>query len=82
MNTAEMYLQAQKDGMCYHLINKDSNYDGEIFYQKDKGLFDNYNYRCGPETWNYFEDLMREEWGLTTMTKKEAELKFNIKIID
>lgn len=82
MNTAEMYLQAQKDGLCYNLINKDKNYRGEIFYQKDKGLFDENEDRIYTNVWNYFESLMDEEWIVRTMTKREAELKFNIKIID
>ena len=37
--------------------------------------------RCGPDMWNYFDDLMNEQWQLRTMTKSEAEAKFNIKIV-
>lgn len=81
MNTAEMYLAAQKDSMYYKAINY-GNYDGTILYQKDKGLIDEENLPCPIETWNYFNDLMEEEWELYDMSKKEAEEKFHIKIID
>lgn len=55
-----------------------------MFYtikQKDKGLFDVDGMSCSPEMWNYFDDLMNEQWRLRTMTKSEAEAKFNIKIV-
>lgn len=84
MNTAEMYLQAQKDGKYYHVV------DGEVAYQRDIGLV--YDMDFG-EKWELaswdcrnkpFDSLMSEEWKEfgNAMTKKEAELKFNIKIID
>lgn len=82
MNTTEMYLKAQKDGLCYCLINKGEDYNGEIFYQKDRSLFDNDGDRIYTNVWNYFESLMEEEWKVRTMTREEAELRFNIKIID
>ena len=50
--------------------------------KKNKGLFDEDNMRCAPDVWNYFDDLMNEQWQLRAMTKSEAEAKFNIKIID
>ena len=77
MNTAEMWLKAKEDGMCYESI--EGPY--ALYYQKDKGLFDSDGCRCGPETWNYFDDVMNEQWRLRTMTKSEAETKFNIKIV-
>lgn len=80
MNTAEMWLKAQEDGMCYEATNEDG-YDGSIIYQKDKGFFDEEGYQVVIETWNYPEDFMNEQWRLRTMTKSEAEAKFNIKIV-
>ena len=80
MNTAEMWIKAQEDGMCYEATNKDG-YDGSIIYQKDKGFFDEEGYQVVIETWNYPEDFMNEQWQLRTMTKSEAEAKFNIKIV-
>ena len=78
MNTAEMWAKAQEDKMCYETISQEPNL---LYYQKDKGLFDEEGMRCGPELWNYFDDLMNEQWRLRTMTKSEAEAKFNIKIV-
>ena len=83
INTAEMYLRAQKDGMCYKMVNDDSEEClQDFFYQKDEGLFDGYGDKCDPGIWNYFDDMMQEKWELRAMTKSEAEKKFNIKIID
>src|SRR5699024_8389385 len=43
INTAEMYLRAQKDGMCYKMVNDGSEKClQDFFYQKDEGLFDAY----------------------------------------
>lgn len=81
MNTAEMYLQAQKDGMCYKIINSE-DYHEDFFYQKDKGFFDVYGDICYVNVWNYFDDMMQEEWVIHTMTRTEAEEKFKVKIID
>lgn len=80
MNTAEMWIKAQEDGMCYETIEQGPD-AFTLYYQKDKGLFDDDGVRCGPEIWNYFDDLMNEQWRLRTMTKSEAEAKFNIKIV-
>lgn len=83
MNTAEMYLRAQKDGMCYKMVNDDSEEClQDFFYQKDEGLFDGYGDKCDPGIWNYFDDMMQEKWELRAMTKSEAEKEFKIKIID
>lgn len=76
MNTAEMWLKAQEDGYCY-----ETNKKPILYYQKNKGLFDQDNCFCGTGVWDYFDDLMNEQWCLCTMTKSEAEAKFNIKIV-
>ena len=80
MNTAEMWIKAQEDEMCYETVDQGPD-TVILYYQKDKGLFDENNIRCGPEMWNYFDDLMNEQWRLRTMTKSEAEARFNIKIV-
>lgn len=67
--------------MCYETVEQGP--DAVIlYYQKDKGLFYDDNMRCDPNMWNYFDDLMNEQWRLRTMTKSEAEEMFHIKIID
>lgn len=81
MNTAEMYLQAQKDGMCYKIINKEKCSE-DLFYQKNKGFFDIYGDTCYTNIWNYFDDMMQEQWMLNTMTKAEAERALGVKIVD
>lgn len=81
MNTAEMYLQAQKDGMCYKIINKEKCSE-DLFYQKNKGFFDIYGDTCYTNIWNYFDDMMQEQWVLNTMTRVEAERALGVKIID
>lgn len=81
MNTAEMWLKAQKDGMCYEAINYNDRQEA-ILYQKDKGVFDEDGFGIDIQTWAYLDDLMSEKWKLRTMTKSEAEAKFNIKIVD
>lgn len=81
MNTAEMYLQAQKDGMCYKIINKEKCSE-DLFYQKNKGFFDIYGDTCYTNIWNYFDDMMQEQWMLNTMTKAEAEKRLGVKIVD
>lgn len=80
MNTAEMWLKAQEDGMCYETVDRGPD-TVILYYQKDKGLFDEDDIRCELEVWNYFDSLMNEQWKLRTMTKAEAEAKFNIKIV-
>lgn len=80
MNTVEMWTKAQEDKMCYETISQESDTD-VLYYQKDKGLFDEDGMSCGPEMWDYFDDLMNEQWRLRTMTKSEAEARFNIKIV-
>lgn len=80
MNTAEMWIKAQEDGMCYEMILHQSLND-EFFYQKDKGLFDGNNYPITLDNFEKLDDFMKEQWKLRTMTKSEAEARFNIKIV-
>lgn len=80
MNTTEMWLKAQEDGCCYETTYKGEDYI-TLYYQKDKGLFDDDQYPCKPDMWENFDELMNEQWQLRTMTKSEAEAKFNIKIV-
>lgn len=81
MNTAEMWLKAQGDGMCYEAIMS-QNTNEELFYQKNRGLFDGDGYEFVLDNTGSFDELMDIEWKLRTMTKSEAEAKFNIKIVD
>lgn len=80
MNTAEMFVQSQKDGKFYKCK---SNY---MVYQKDRGLiniinnnFDRYGELYGLD----FDNLMELNWEVweNAMTKSEAEARFNIKIV-
>lgn len=81
MDTAEMWIKAKENGMCYETVEQGPD-AVTLYYQKDKGLFDEDSMRCDPNMWNYFDDLMNEQWRLRTMTKSEAEEMFHIKIID
>ena len=80
MNTAEMWIEAQKDECCYEAIMSQSTNE-ELFYQKSRGLFDGNGYDFVLDDTRTFDDLMNIEWRLRTMTKSEAEAKFNIKIV-
>lgn len=80
MNTAEMWIKAQEDGMCYEAIMSQSTNE-ELFYQKNRGLFDGDGYEFMLDNTGSFDELMDIEWKLRTMTKSEAEAKFNIKIV-
>ena len=75
MNTAEMWLKAQEDGKTY--------YCNSMKYQKDIGLVSvgtGLTWDC--DSWVFLDDLMNEKWSdCQTMTKSEAEKKFNIKIV-
>lgn len=81
MNTAEMWLKAQEDGMCYEAIMSQSTNE-ELFYQKNRGLFDGDGYEFVLDNTGSLDELMDIEWKLRTMTKSEAEARFNIKIVD
>ena len=80
MNTAEMWIKAQEDGMCYEAIMSQSTSE-ELFYQKNHGLFDGDGYEFMLDNMESFDEFMSMEWRLRTMTKSEAEAKFNIKIV-
>lgn len=75
MNTAEMWIKAQEDGKSY--------YCGDVEYQKDIGLVEIGTQERWPlNAWTSLDKLMEEEWEqYQTMTKSEAEAKFNIKIV-
>ena len=84
MNTAEMWLKAQKDGKLYECIN------GDIAYSKELGLVDkdNFDEAWGLDSWGngahgIDEFLGNCEWEemCEVMTIKEAEEKFGIRII-
>lgn len=83
MNTAEMWINAQKDGCTYECPNE------ELLYSKKVGLVENdaFNEPVHPsqfESWEYtFDKLMSFEWKRADgyMTIKEAEEKYGIKII-
>ena len=80
MNTAEMWIKAKEDEMCYEAIMSQSTNE-ELFYQKNHGLFDGDGYEFVLDNIGSFDELMDIEWKLRTMTKSEAEAKFNIKIV-
>lgn len=84
MNTAEMWIKAQKDGNIYECI------DGDMAYSCNMGLVDKFDFNkpWGLEAWEYkkangIDDLMSCEWKKmdNLMTIEEAEEKFNIRII-
>lgn len=81
MNTAEMWLQAQKDGLCYKMIISENNGE-ELFYQKNVGLFDGDGYVAELNNFGEFDDFMLNRWEARIMTRAEAEAKFYIKIVD
>lgn len=81
MNTAEMWLQAQKDGLCYKMIISKNNGE-ELFYQKNVGLFDGDGYVVEFNNFGEFDDFMLNRWEARIMTRAEAEAKFYIKIVD
>ena len=78
LNTAEMWLKAQKDGKTY-IVKQQT-----LCYSKQRGLF--YASNCHSNFNNFTLDKflslewteMREE----IMTKAEAEKKYGIKIVD
>lgn len=81
MNTAEMWIKAQEDGRCYRTFDL---FNETIFYQKDKGLFNEDGEYCPPDYFGLFDNLMDQDWEIHGgfLTKSEAEAKFNIKIVD
>lgn len=84
MNTAEMWIKAQKDGKVYESIG------GDIAYSKKYGLTckDNFSEEWSLDSWKEsgargLDELLSCEWEEmpNIMTIKEAEKKFGIKII-
>lgn len=86
MNTAEMWLEAQKTGKVYECV------DGDIAYSKNMGLVDK---DCFDEEWNLkawtdcgahgIDELLGNcHWKemSNVMTIEEAEIRFGIKIIN
>lgn len=77
MNTAEMWLKAQKDGKTYVSVN--------LIYNKSTGFIwdDNSDAEELNETWTRSSVLNEDGWELSSniMTKEEAEKNFNIKIV-
>lgn len=80
MNTAEMWVGAQEDEMCYEAIMSQSTNE-KLFYQKNRGLFDSDGYEFVLDNTGSFNELMDIEWKLRTMTKAEAEARFSVKIV-
>lgn len=75
IDTAEMWLKAQEDGKTY--------YWGDVKYQKDIGMVSiRGEVPWTMSAWQSFDYLMNGKWEpYQTMTKSEAEAKFNIKIV-
>lgn len=86
MNTAEMWLKAQKDGKTYECFN------GDMVYSKKYGLVDKDDFHRGwnLNAWEHcgasgLDELIAGcEWQEmdNVMTIKEAEQKFGIRIIN
>ncbi len=87
LNTAEMWLEAQKTGRQYQA--------GDVIYSKETGLVDadDFNHpwsishwiHWGERTSREIDDLMGEEWEIVpipTMTKAEAEAALGVEIVD
>ena len=84
MNTAEMWLKAQKDNKIYECI------DGDMAYSKKMGLVDKYDFSAhwGLDAWKSngakgIDYLLNCQWSEmdNAMTIEEAEQKFGIKIV-
>lgn len=84
MNTAEMWIKAQKDGKTYECV------DGDMAYSKKYGLTEktDFNFEWGLEAWeddgaNGLDCLMTCKWKEmhNVMTIEEAEKKFGIRIV-
>lgn len=79
MNTAEMWLAAQKDGGVYY------SEDADAFYSQELGLVetDNINDKIDLRDFSSFEDLMRSEWKkVIIMNKKEVYEKYGVMVVD
>lgn len=76
MNTAEMWLQAQKDGMTYKSF--------DMLYNKQFGFHDKNKRKWCPDSFDTINEIFTLEWtekSNNEMTRAEAEAKFNIKIV-
>lgn len=84
MNTAEMYLEAQKTGKTYDVI------DGDVSYSKELGLHNRYSKeKWELYAWDHcsrpFDELMSCEWEISDvirMTKEEVRKIFKIEVVD
>lgn len=85
MNTAQMWIKAQKDGKIYVSVR------GDVAYSKKTGLVEKYDLKTTWElsAWDCegahaLDSLLGEiDWvELSVMTRAEAEEKFGIKIVD
>ena len=76
MNTAEMYLAAQKNGKTYRC--------NDVLYSVSTGMVDRHDGSAWPmDAFEDFDELMRYQWhDDVTMTRKEAEEKLGVRIID
>lgn len=75
MNTAEMWLAAQKDGEVYY------SKDAEGLYSKKFGLVETNNINDKIELGDFpsFEDLMRSEWvKVIIMNREEIYEKYGV----
>lgn len=76
MNTAEMWVQANKEGKTYKAF--------DMRYNKQLGFHDVEGKSWDADAFKYVNDIFNLEWVLkpdNEMTKSEAEAKFNIKIV-
>lgn len=76
MNTAEMVIQANKDGKTYKSYN--------MLYNTQLGFHDVKGKKWNADAFEYVNDIFNLEWRLkpdNEITKSEAEVKFNIKIV-
>lgn len=76
MNTAEMFIQANKDGKTYKCEN--------MRYNKKNGFHGIEGRPWIARAFDHVDDIFELEWELkpdNEMTKSEAEAKFNIKIV-
>lgn len=77
LNTAEMFIRANKDGKTYKC--------GGMRYNKEDGFYNSNNKMLwSAGSFNYVNDIFKLNWEPkpdNEMTKSEAEAKFNIKIV-
>lgn len=76
LNTAEMFIQANKDGKTYKCE--------DMQYNKKDGFHCIEGRLWITRAFDYVDDVFKLEWELkpdNEMTKAEAEAKFNIKIV-